>query len=431
VARFVDPSILIKLGARLERGAVLVTGTNGKTTTALLLRRLLSAQGPVCGNPSGANLVFGLTAALVQQTSWRGDPRASRAVFEVDELSFPRACAELSPAIVVVTNLFRDQLDRAGELESAGQAIAQSLRALPDTSVICLNADDPLVDAMAEGVRARLVRFGLGQNAPARSHLSPASDARFCPRCGAPLQFGRVSVGHLGQWRCPSCGLARSHADVRLDGLWLDGLDAMNGELRVGEQSARLRLPISGLYNAYNLLAAATAALAAGVSLREMPGLLAAAAPAFGRMESFDLQGVRVVFLLAKNPTGFDESLRFALETGQGTCFLLAINDRIADGRDVSWLWDVDFESMRGHAQQITVTGLRATDMQMRLKYAGITGEVRLVEEYAAALDEAVAAAHDRGATNLFVLTTYTAMLALREVLERRGLARPYWEETA
>lgn len=426
VSRFIDPRILGKLAGGLRDSSIVVTGTNGKTTTAALLRHILDAQGQATvANRAGANLIFGVTAAMVDAASWRGVIPAERGLFEIDEASLPRLVEEIAPATIVVTNLFRDQLDRYGELESAAGHVRRALtRGLEGTTAV-LNGDDPMVAALGDGL-PRVLYAGLDDERLLRPELSHGADAKFCPRCGSPFRFDGVYFGHVGRYRCPRGDFERPRLDLRATRVEIAGLDRMRMRVEDGRDGVEVEVPLSGLYNAYNVVLAMAAATAAGVPLRRSAAALTNFQPAFGRMERVAVDGTPAVLMLAKNPTGFNEVLRTAIEFGHARSFLLALNDRIADGQDVSWIWDVDFEQLKGAAEHVVVCGDRAADLRLRLKYAELDPQaIEVVGAWDAALQRA-AQATPPGQT-LFVVPTYTAMLALRRVLTRRGALRPYW----
>ncbi len=426
VSRWVDRRILTKLATGLDQGSIVVSGTNGKTTTSALIRHILESQGrPAIANQAGANLIFGVTAALVDRASWSGDLPASIGVFEVDEASLPLLVRETVPRAIVVTNLFRDQLDRYGELETTAGHLRRALTQGPEGVTAVLNADDPMVAALGEDL-PRVSYAGLEVPGLLQPQLSHGSDAKFCPRCGSPFVFEGVYFGHVGRYRCPRGDFQRPALDVGVTALEIKGIDEMRLTVRAGADSARFHVPLSGLYNAYNVVLALAAARATGVSLEEAARALSNFQPAFGRLEKVTVEGRPAVLLLGKNPTGFNEVLRTAIQFGNGRFFLLALNDRIADGQDVSWIWDVDFERLRGVARHIVVTGDRALDLRVRLKYAEVPADrIKMVPGWADALTRA-AQATPEGET-LFILPTYTAMLELRAVLTRHGTLEPYW----
>jgi UDP-N-acetylmuramyl tripeptide synthase len=428
VARWVDPSILTKLSRSLGEGTVVITGTNGKTTTAALLRHILEAQGKqVVANQAGANLIFGVTAAMVNRTSWSGELPASIGLFEIDEASLPRLVQEIAPGTIVVTNLFRDQLDRYGELETTAAHIRRALIQGPEGVTAVLNADDPMVAAHGDDL-PRVIYAGLDDPSLLQRELSHGADAKFCPRCGSPFVFDGVYFGHVGHYHCPRGDFARPSPDINASSIAIEGMERMRLRINDGPQSVNVEVPLSGLYNAYNVVLALAAARAVGVPLASGAAALRDFTPAFGRMERITVDGRAAVLLLAKNPTGFNEVLRTAIQFGHATSFLIALNDRIADGQDVSWIWDVDFEQLKTVAQHIVVSGDRALDLRVRLKYAEVPSErIEVDTDWRAALKRA-AEATPAGQT-LFILPTYTAMLELRSVLTHDGALRPYWQK--
>jgi len=405
---------------------MVVTGTNGKTTTAALLRRILEVEGRhAIANQAGANLIFGVTAAVVDRARWNGRVPASVGLFEIDEASLPLLVADTAPGTIVVTNLFRDQLDRYGELETTAGHIRRALGQGPEGVTAVLNADDPMVASLGADL-PRVVYAGLDDQALLQPELKHGADARFCPRCGTPLDFSGVYFGHVGHYRCPRGDFRRPSPTVRATRVTIEGIEAMRLTMTDGARSVDVRVPLSGLYNAYNVLLAIAAATAVGIPLSKAAAALSDFTPAFGRMERVEVDKRAAVLLLAKNPTGFNEVLRTAIAFGHGRSFLLALNDRIADGQDVSWIWDVDFEQLRGAAERIVVTGDRAADLRLRLKYAEIANDrIEVVESWRDALHRA--AAITPADQTLFILPTYTAMLELRSVLTKEGVLRPYW----
>lgn len=425
VALAIDPEAVGKLGRRLRLGTCLVSGTNGKTTTTGLVVAALEACGlRVVTNHSGANLLDGVAAALVDDASPGGRPRADVGVFEVDELWLERAVEELAPKVVVVLNLLRDQLDRSGELETTATRIGRALRRLPPASVVVANVDDPLVAAQCEGL-ARLVGIGVDCDDMVLEGLPHVADARACPRCSRPLDFRRVVLAHCGTYACPGGDFSRPDPVVSVRAVEEATLEHTRLQLADG---GILEAGLGGMYNAYNLLAAWAAALAMGADPAAARRGIAAFAPRFGRQEVIHLHDRRFRFLLAKNPAGFDEVLRTADELGRSTLYLLAINDGIADGRDVSWLWDVDFERLARspNRPRAIAAGTRAEDLAVRLKYAGMpTERVRVVGHPAEALRTAAEWAEPD--EEIAVVPTYTAMLALRRVAEEAGAVPAFW----
>ncbi|HTD46155.1 MAG TPA: MurT ligase domain-containing protein [bacterium] len=429
VARAVEPRVLPLLSRRLRYGSVIVAGTNGKTTTARLLAHIMEALGRVpVHNRAGANLAAGIASALVEHADLFGRPSGDVGIFEVDEATVPRVVPHLAPRVMIFTNLFRDQLDRYGEIDHiAGlwRATGEGLRA---DAVVVANGDDPLVYDAVRGLPGRLVTFGIEDERHALPAIEHTAEARYCYRCGIPYAYTWTYFGHMGRYRCPTCGTGRPPIDLAARDVVLAGADGASFTLAAsgGGRTARITTVLPGLYNVYNVLAASAAALEMGAPLDRVAEALASFAPAFGRAERVVVGGAELRMLLSKNPAGFNEVLRTVLSGGPLPAVLIAINDNIADGRDVSWLWDVEFEMLAGRVAHVVVTGLRAEDMALRLRYAGLAeGAIEVQREYEPALRAALARAAGRP---LFVLPTYTAMLALREVLQRWGAVGRFWE---
>ncbi|MDR5682711.1 MAG: MurT ligase domain-containing protein [Armatimonadota bacterium] len=428
VARTLDPQIVRSLGARLPHGTVVVTGTNGKTTTARLISHILSEAGLVpVHNRAGANLPAGIAAALVECAHWRGGMRGDVGVFEVDEATLPAAIDALRPRVVVLTNLFRDQLDRYGEVDIVAGRWREAIAGLPPETVVCFNADDPQVGAVVERFGAQTIPFGIEDESAGGTAIEDAADARYCYRCATPYDYRVVYLSHLGDYTCARCGAHRPELRVRAEAVCLRGTRGADATVVWDGVRMDLRTVLPGLYNVYNLLAATAAAAAIGIHPQTVRRALASFAPVFGRAERLRWDGVDVQILLAKNPAGFNEVLR-ALKAERPAAVLIAINDRTADGHDISWLWDVDFEMLCDLDAPITVSGIRAAEMALRLKYAGVDdARVTVVGDLDAALAAARRGVPDGGA--LVVVPTYTAMLELRRVLRRRGVVRGFWED--
>jgi UDP-N-acetylmuramyl tripeptide synthase len=426
------PGIVSTLTGRLPRGAVLISGTNGKTTTARLLGGILDAAGLVAiHNRAGANLLAGVAAALVEHTGLRGQPHADIGLFEVDEATLPLVVAATQPRVVILLNLFRDQLDRYGEIDLVAERWRRALEAMPEDSTLVYNVDDPLVADVGRAYSGRRLGFGLDEAADGRDVRGTpehAADARYCYRCGRPYNFSLVTLGHMGHYRCASCGTQRPAPAVRASAIRLRGADGASATITADGEAIAISTVLPGLYNVYDATAAAAGAVALGVAAETIGRGIMATAPAFGRGERVPLDGREALFLLAKNPAGFNEVLRTVLGAEEAPVLLIAINDLIADGRDVSWLWDVDFEMLSGRPRAIVVTGIRALDMALRLKYAGVEASRVTVEP-----DGARAIARARGllrdGERLYILPTYTAMLQLRAALAREGYVRGFWKQ--
>jgi len=418
-----DPGAVDRLAARLPQGSALVSATNGKTTTAAMVARILEPTVRLAHNRAGANLVSGVASALVAARD------AELGLFEVDEAALPEVARRVSPRAVSLGNLFRDQLDRYGELELVAERWREMARALPAESALVANGDDPQLGEIALQ-RPGSVVFGVDDPRHASPELQHAADSKWCVRCGTPYEYAAAYIGHLGDYRCPLCGHARPPLELAAREIELHGLESVSFSLETPEGSTRVELQVPGLYNVYNALAAASLARALGASLATIAAGLGDFAAAFGRFERIQLDECSLLVLLIKNPAGANEVVRTLVAGGAPGLLLIALNDEIADGRDVSWIWDVDFEPLLGSLERLIATGERAAELALRFKYAGLSeSEIEVVPSLDAALDRGLALTPP--GAELISLPTYTAMLALRDLVARRGFVRPYWEEAA
>ena len=420
-----SPDAIGRLAENLEGGSIVVSSTNGKTTTAGMIAGILRAAGrePV-HNRAGSNMHWGVATALLEQSGDEG-------LFELDEAWLPRVAPQLHPRLLVLGNLFRDQLDRYGELERLADEWSELVEQLAGSTGLALCSDDPLVADLGRDrdLRRRpgVTYFGIEDESQALPELQHAHDAKHCRRCGAPYAYDRAFVGHLGHYTCPNCDADRPTPDVAATEVELRGMSGSRLRVTTPQGELSLDLPIPGLYNVYNALAAITAGLRSEVPLETIRAGLESMTAVFGRVETIEVEGKPVSILLVKNPAGANEVLRtLRLESdGDGLDLWIALNDRIADGRDVSWVWDADFELLADHVRRVVCAGTRASEMALRLKYAGWPRDrIEVSEPVERSLDEAVAGAQNR----LFALPTYTALLELRTKLADRGLAREYWE---
>ena len=419
-----DRDAIARLGSGLDSGVTLVSATNGKTTTAGMLAALLAAGGRIpVHNRAGSNMTWGIATALLEQ-------RGQEGLFEVDEAWLPQVASQLEPSLVVLGNLFRDQLDRYGETEVLAGEWAKTVAERTGRTRFVLNADDPLVADLGideEGRRREgIVYFGIDDGSQALPELQHAFDAKHCRRCGHPYAYERAFVGHLGHYSCPSCGAGRPEPDVTATGIELHGMRGCSLQVRTPHGDLAIELPLPGLYNAYNALAAIAAGLELGIEPEAIGPALSEMRGAFGRVETVAVGAKKISILLVMNPAGANEVLRtLKLEAAGGALDLwIALNDRIADGRDVSWVWDADFELLAGAVRRVTCAGTRAPEMALRLKYAGWPEESIAVEpEIEASLDRALAETSGQ----LFALPTYTALLELHKLLAGRGLTEDFW----
>ena len=411
-----EPGAIKSLGKKLARGSVVVSATNGKTTTSSMLASVLEASGAaVVHNRAGSNMNWGVATALLDA----GSAPDQIGLFEVDEAWLDRVARDLDPSLILLSNLFRDQLDRYGELELLADRWAELVAERDGRSTFVLNADDPLVADLGRE-RSRVVYFGVEDRSHSLESLEHASDSKRCRNCGHEYEYEAVYLGHLGRYRCPSCGRERPKPEIAAETVKLRGMAGSDVRITTPTGAIELSLPLPGLYNVYNALAATAAALQLGATTAQVGEALSRVAAAFGRAEQVRVNGRDVAILLVKNPAGANEVLRtLTLEDGALDLWI-ALNDGIADGRDISWIWDADFELLAGRAGHVTCSGTRAEEMALRLKYAGFEGPIAVERELGPSLDSAVASANGG---RLFALPTYTALLELRDLLADRGLA--------
>ena len=419
-----EPQAIERLAGRLPRGSVVISATNGKTTTAAMVSAVLERAGVrLVHNRAGANMAGGVAAALAAAAR-----RGGRAIdgelglFEVDEFWLAPVVEEVEPRALLLSNLFRDQLDRYGELDTIADRWAELVGRRSDRTRLVLNADDPLIADLGRATSA--LYFGVEDDSLALGDLQHASDSKHCRRCGHAYAYETVYLAHLGRYHCPNCGRRRPPPAVVARSVALHGIRAAAFTLCAGGEEHRVELPLPGLYNVYNALGAAALCLALDVPAAEVAAGLATVAPAFGRAETIELAGRPTSILLVKNPAGANEVLRTLTLEGRDLDVFGVLNDRTADGRDVSWVWDADWELLAPHLRRMTCSGTRAAELALRLKYAGVEAQrLHVVEDLSDGLDAALA----DGDGALYALPTYTALLELRELLARRGQAREYW----
>jgi UDP-N-acetylmuramyl tripeptide synthase len=412
IANLINPGILGQLSVAYSDGIIMITGTNGKTTTANLLASIIHQAGIECAfNQAGANLLAGITGALIQNTRWNGFSRAGLALLEVDEATVPKFCQQVSPTLVIVTNFFRDQLDRYGELDKTIRMVRESL---PKETVFVLNADDPLVAQFGTD-HAPVVYYGVERTPDSRNENRETREARFCPACGTVLDYTLFHYGQLGTYNCSECGFHRPEPEILAYNV------RQEGELLLFQVDATAyAINLQGYYNLYNALAALSAARQLGLNDSLITRGLRSFIPQAGRMERFYLPEGEITLTLVKNPTGFDQVIQTMLGVNKPLRILIGINDLAADGRDISWLWDVNFERLGLHDARISkviCTGLRAEDIALRLKYAGVSVDKLVIEHNLSGVIDCLQAGRTTKEA-AFILPTYTLLFPLRELLE-------------
>ncbi|MBX9258123.1 Mur ligase family protein [Desmonostoc muscorum CCALA 125] len=403
IARRIEPRLLQLLSQQVKKGVILIAGTNGKTTTSLLLKTILENKGyTIAHNSTGANLENGLMTALLEGTNLVGTLDVDYAILEVDENIVPKVLTPLQPQIILCLNLFRDQLDRYGEVDTISKRWTKVISTLPPETVVIPNADDPTLSYLGQQLPQRVLFFGLNEPQHYLEAIPHAVDSIYCPKCGHSLDYKGVYLSHLGDFTCPKCGFSKSQPTI---------------------ESSEWPQILVGLYNKYNTLAAVTAAKELGVDETTIKNTVNNFQAAFGRAEDLVINGKKVRILLSKNPVGTNETIRVVTQSTDKTT-LLVLNDRTPDGTDVSWIWDVDTEKLVQRGGTLVVSGDRVYDMALRLRYSQKSPESTLnliVEED---LRQAIATALEHTPENetLHILPTYSAMLEVREVLTGRKI---------
>ncbi|HHP7229899.1 MAG TPA: MurT ligase domain-containing protein [Xenococcaceae cyanobacterium] len=410
IARRLQPRLLTLLFEQVKQGVILVVGTNGKTTTSLLLKTILENQGyQVTHNSSGANLINGLTAALLADADLLGKLDSDYAILEVDENVLPLVLQDCQPKYILGLNLFRDQLDRYGEVDTIAQRWGKAIASLPETTTIILNADDPTLAYLGQNLKQRVLFFGLNEPELYLEAIPHAVDSIYCPSCGQLLDYQGVYLSHLGDYQCSSCGFAKSETAI---------------------DSSEWSQILIGVYNKYNTIAAGLLALEMGIKPELIFKTIQNFKAAFGRAEELTINNQHIRILLSKNPVGMNETIRAVKELqsqGKASVTLFVLNDRIPDGTDVSWIWDVDTEPLLQQGGTFIVSGDRTYDLALRLQYssaqlAAAARPFKLIVEtdLAQAINQALALTSKT--ETLHILPTYSAMLEVREILVGRKI---------
>jgi len=421
LAEKIAPNIITSMSTKLQHGIILITGTNGKTTTAKMLAAILEASGlKVIYNSSGSNLSRGIASFLSKNSNLLGTKiKGDIAIFEIDEATMPEITKKVSPKLIVVTNLFRDQLDRYGEIDKTAAIIGSALKASPESTLL-LNGDDPLVSNL-QRYNQKVRFFGINDQIETKS--TGAIDSKNCLQCGTELTYENRYFGHLGIYKCSNCGFKRPKLDYQLSDLRLSVEGSKARFVDSKNNETQLEIQLSGLYNLYNALAASSIASELGIDISIIQKSLKSVSAAFGRMETIKVDNKNISLLLVKNPTGFTQVIETLCYDNKPKHLFLLLNDKFADGTDVSWIWDAELELIKDFASDVVVSGIRAEDMILRLKYAGFSlKDISIEKDMDKALGMALA--NIREGETLYVLPTYTAMLELRKILYSRGLVK-------
>jgi UDP-N-acetylmuramyl tripeptide synthase len=402
IARRLHPQLLSLLCAQIKEGVILIVGTNGKTTTSLLLHQILENQGyKIIHNETGANLINGLITSLLVKANLLGKIQADYAIFEVDENVLPLVLKQCNPSHILGLNLFRDQLDRYGEVDTISYGWQKAIAPLPLETNVILNGDDPTLCYLGQNLPQKVLFFGLNETELYLDEIPHAVDSIYCPKCGHPLEYKGVYLSHLGDFDCPNCDFTKSKLAVN---------------------SADWSQILIGVYNKYNTLAAALISQTIGINRNAIDETIKKFKAAFGRAEELTFKGKKIRILLSKNPVGMNETIRAVNEvkaSGNSSTTLIVLNDRIPDGTDVSWIWDVDTEKLVNWGGNLIVSGDRVYDMALRLQYSqdSLNNNFQLIIKED--LKEAIKTALKMTANEetLHILPTYSAMLEVRQLL--------------
>lgn len=423
----IDPNLVKKLTKNLNENSIVVSGTNGKTTTSRLIADILSKKFNIIHNRQGSNLLRGIASTLISQASFSGKITKALGVWEVDEATLPEALDNIKPKIVVLLNLFRDQLDRYGEVDSIRNKWQKSLSALPKNTILIANSDDPQISFMARNFKGKVIFFGINEKKLNLPEISHVADIRHCLNCGSKLEYQTVLSSHMGHYSCLNCSFIRPNPDIYATDLKFNSDFTSSIDLSINNQPfefsqgkhTTINYQLPGLYNVYNILAAAAVANTLAIDLKNVKYSISNFSAAFGRFQKVKIQGKITHIFLIKNPAGANEVLR-VISQRENLDILAILNDKIADGRDVSWIWDTNWEVLSSKVNSIYVSGTRAWDMATRLKYAGFKLSKNNVEEnILSSINFTMKNTNTKN--TLIILPTYTALLKLQKLLPKMG----------
>jgi UDP-N-acetylmuramyl tripeptide synthase len=410
VARRIYPSILRELAANINEEIIVITGTNGKTTSTNMMAAIIKEKGySLVHNQAGANMMAGITAAFVNASDLSGRQRFDYALLETDEANVPLLLQELTPKVLLITNFFRDQLDRYGELDYTINLIKDSVR---NTDIeLVLNADDPLVVHFQNETGLHCWYFGFDNTEYDSFGSMESREGRYCVFCGSELQYERYHYAQLGRFSCPACGSHNPKPNFCGHDL------QMNPRISFKVNNIDIKSPYQGFYNAYNILAAVSVSKLLGIQDDTIQRAIAAYQPRAGRMEEFFINGKRVVIILVKNPTGLNQTLSAIVSDKEAKDIFFALNDNAADGRDISWIWDAEMEIINSPEAQIATivaSGLRSGDLALRVKYSGFDTDAIIIKTD---LKNGIETVVNKQGRVSYILSTYTALFECRKIL--------------
>jgi UDP-N-acetylmuramyl tripeptide synthase len=431
IARRIDPNVLKSVVGASKAKKIVITGSNGKTTTARMTAAIADAGGHrVSQNRTGSNLLQGVTSVAVNFADLFGRLDRDVLLFEIDEATIPLAVPEIQPDVVIITNIFRDQLDRYGELYSVARALNKMLEGLPETSTIILNGNDPQVANFGVNAKAKRIFFGLETTEVGTPVPEQSADIIRCIHCDNDFIYEVAYMSHLGIYRCPNCGYTLPPLDVAVTSVSLaqDGEGPSQIKIRTPQGEMKLEIPLPGLHNVYNAAAAIAAAIAAGFPLEKVQPALSKIRTAFGRLEKIQAGDKTIYLSFVKNPTSFNLILRLIAQHPGKKHLLLAASHTVVDGEDFAWLWDVDLEEISSSVLEVICSGNKPEELAMRMKYAEVpTNKITLIPDREAALDAALKNVEPGG--TLYIMSSYTPTQELRRIMQKRGWVKPFWED--
>ena len=431
IARRIDPNVLKSVVGASKAKKIVITGSNGKTTTARMTAAIADANGRrVSQNRTGSNLLQGITSVAVNFADVFGRLDSDVLLFEIDEGTIPLAVPEIQPDVVIITNIFRDQLDRYGELYAVANALDKMLESLPETATILLNGNDPQVANFGLNARVRRLFFGLETHDVGTPVPEQSADIIRCIHCGSDFVYEVAYLSHLGLYRCPNCGYTLPKLDIAATAVTLaeDGEGPSQVTLRTPAGEMTVAVPLPGIHNVYNATAAIGAAFAAGFSLDTVQSGLNQVRTAFGRLEKIQAGDKTIYLSFVKNPTSFNLIMRLISRHPGKKHLLLAMSHTVVDGEDFAWLWDVDLEEISHDVLDAVCSGNKPEELAMRLKYAEVpTSKTVIIPDREAALDAALANVEPGG--TLYIMSGYTPTQELRRIMQKRGWVKHFWEE--
>lgn len=419
IALKIDSNLINKLCAKISGGSIIISGTNGKTTTARLTFDILSRDYKIIHNRQGSNLMRGIASALIAKTTISGKIMGDLAIWETDEATLPAAIEETSAQTIVLLNLFRDQLDRYGEVESTRQKWQEAISKLPKTATLILNTDDPGVASFYKSFDGKIITFGITDSKISSTQTTGVLDIKNCPICQNKLIYKTYTFGHLGEYKCSKCDFKKQKIQVAASNLSFSQDFETTANIKITNKDYKAVYNLPGVYNVYNLLAAASVSTTLKISPNKILESIRNFTPVFGRFQKIQIRGRKICIFLIKNPTGASEVLK-VLSAYDNISLLTILNDNFADGTDVSWIWDTNWENLSQKAKGLYISGTRAWDMATRLKYAGYKlSKNDVYEQIEASIKAAIANMYKND--TLYILPTYTALLSLEQILKKES----------